>query len=407
MRIHQLLGFALVNPLVPRIAGRIKRTVREIRGEPSPSGSAASPYEQWHGPAPGTTFDLVATAVADIVVIQGCAPEGTAVSLEFDNDVPNRDVPHRFPHPMGRDGRRTCFETTIDATNAVGATRCRLIAEDLRTNWRDLPTRQAHGAMEATDILDRCPACRSAEFVHAGRRQHLSMETCVRCGLVMTTPRPAEDLTLMRYSERYFEEEYLPSQQMSDGLAAHIDSILDLVEPARGVKSTLFELGVGGGNLAARAAARGWTVSGTDVNVASVAHAADRGLNVWHENVDHADSLGGSYGAVVSEMSLEHVRHPERFCELASDALVADGRLVIYTVSAEGASFEHSSMASPLVGPAEHLFLFSAGALVSLCQRAGLRVDSVWRNPSSDEIGVVAVKRRDVGNPGVAASASG
>jgi len=72
---------------------------------------------------------------------------------------------------------------------------------------------------------------------------------------------------------------------------------------------------------------------------------------------------------------------------------------VIYTVSAEGDSFEHSGMASPLVGPAEHLFLFSAGSLVSLCQRAGLRVETVWRNHTADEIGVVAVKRRDVDSP--------
>lgn len=218
----------------------------------------------------------------------------------------------------------------------------------------------------------------------------------------MTTPRPVEDHTLMRYSEKYFVDEYLPSQQLSPSLLTHIDAILDHAEPARRVNKALFELGVGGGNLSTRAAERGWDVSGTDVNPASVAHSTSAGLNVWHENSDHADSLGGTYGAVVSEMSLEHVRRPDHFCSLAADALAPGGRLVIYTVSAEGESFEHAGMASPLAGPAEHLFLFSAGSLVSLCQRAGLRVETVWRNPSSDEIGIVATKRRDVANPAVA-----
>ena len=73
----------------------------------------------------------------------------------------------------------------------------------------------------------------------------------------------------------------------------------------------------------------------------------------------------------------------------------------MYTVSAEGDSFEQSGMASPLVGPAEHLFLFSAGSLVAMCEAVGLRVDTVWRNHTGDEIGIVASKRRDVANPGV------
>jgi SAM-dependent methyltransferase len=222
----------------------------------------------------------------------------------------------------------------------------------------------------------------------------------------MTSPRPVEDQTLMRYSERYFTEEYLPAQQATSALIAHIDSILELAEPARVASPTLFELGVGGGNLLTRARERGWTVAGTDVNSASVTYATSRGLNVWRENADHAASLGGSYGAVISEMSLEHVRHPERFCQLAADALVPGGRLVIYTVSAEGESFGHAGMASPLAGPAEHLFLFSAGSLVSLCQRAGLRVESVWRNHTADEIGIIATKRRDIGNPAVLAPAA-
>ena len=106
---------------------------------------------------------------------------------------------------------------------------------------------------------------------------------------------------------------------------------------------------------------------------------------------------------MISEMSIEHIRNPAHFVGLAADSLTAGGALVIYTVSAEGESFEHSGMGSPLVGPAEHLFLFSASSLVTMCTRAGLRVDTVWRSPTGDEIGVVATKRRDSQNPGIPA----
>lgn len=323
------------------------------------------------------------------------------MQIEFDDGLAPRVAEHRFPHPGEPQGEASCFELTVDHTTSADATKCRLLTAEHTGDWRALPDRPKPSGAQPVETIDRCPACRSRERSATGRRQNLDMTTCVRCGLVMTNPRPTEDRTLLRYSERYFTDEYLPAQQMSAGLLAHIDAILDLAEPARSSDDGLFELGVGGGNLAVRAAERGWRVSGTDVNAASVEHAKGRGLNVWTDNVDHADSLGGPYGAVISEMSLEHVRHPERFCSLAADALVPNGRLVIYTVSAEGDSFEESGMASPLVGPGEHLFLFSAGSLVSLCQRAGLRVERVWRNPTADEIGVVAVKRRDTGNPGV------
>ncbi len=366
----------------------------------SGQSSAPSPYTQWHGPSRGAQFGLTATKVADIVLLQGSAPAGTPVHIELDGDDPGDILaPHRFPHPNDPHGPPTCFEVTLDMTTGNGARRGRLHAGGHLGEWVDLPALPPPGAMAGVETLHRCPACASPELTDAGRRQHLTMATCARCGLMMTTPRPVEDHTLMRYSERYFAEEYLPAQQLTPELTRHIDSILDLAEPAKGSSSALFELGIGGGNLLNRAAERGWAVSGTDVNPASVAHATSDGLHAWLENSDRAESLGGPYGAVISEMSLEHVRHPEHFCNLAAEALVPGGRLVIYTVSAEGESFEHSGMASPLVGPAEHLFLFSAGSLVSLCQRAGLRVETIWRNHTADEIGVVAVKRRDVDSP--------
>lgn len=388
-----------------QVVRRAKRTVRELQIARNGPAPAASPYSQWHGPTPSAQFGLTLTPVADILLLQGSAPAGSLVEIEFDGDQPRVEASHRFPHPSNPQGPQACFELTLDAQVCAGATQCRLIAGSHTGDWRALPTLPAPGAMTGVETLDRCPACLSSELTVAGRRQHLDMATCIRCGLVMTTPRPVEDHTLMRYSERYFDEEYLPSQQMSPSLMAHIDSILDLAEPARSISPELFELGIGGGNLLSRAAERGWATHGSDVNPASIAHAAERGLDAWLENSDHAESLKGPYGAVISEMSLEHVRHPERFCALASDALVPGGRLVIYTVSAEGDSFEQSGMASSLAGPAEHLFLFSAGSLVSLCQRAGLRVESLWRNPTADEIGIVAVKRRDVGNPAIAAHA--
>ena len=393
--------------------GRIaKRALREARDQIAPPPAAPPPYRQWSGPEPSPThldleLEVSTTAIGDILLVQGVAPPDAELRLEFgeDADVTHTiPVPHRFPHPDAtaeQAGHRSGFEVTIDASVAGDASQLRIASENATTSWHPFKALPRPDGMPGAERISECPACGRSDLRPVGRRQQLDMETCHNCGLVMTNPRPIEDHTLMRYSERYFNEEYLPSQQPSAALDAHLDQILDHVEIAKPYRSTLFELGVGGGNLLDRARSRGWNVAGTDVNESSVEHAKGRGLRVWHENVDHAGDLGGSYGAIVSEMSIEHIRRPEHFCRLASDALVPGGRLLIYTVSAEGSSFNHSGMGSPLVGPAEHLFLFSAASLTMLCTNAGLRVDTVWRSPSGDEIGVVASKRTDTGNPAI------
>gem|GEM_PF-1271642 len=389
-----------------------KRTLREARDEFAPPPPSPPPYRQWSGPhADAQNSDpqlqVSATTIGDILLVQGVAPADASLTLEFGDGLAVSHalpVTHRFPHPDAaavQADQRFGFEITVDASITKDAQQLRITSDSAATPWQTFDSLPSPQGMPGAERLDSCPACGHSEFTSAGRRQQLDMETCGRCGLVMTNPRPVEDHTLMRYSERYFQEEYLPSQQPSTALDAHLDQILDQVEPARAYRDTLFELGVGGGNLLDRARSRGWNVAGTDVNEASVNHAKGRGLRVWHENVDHAQDLGGSYGAIISEMSIEHIRRPDYFCRLAAEALVPGGRLLIYTVSGEGASFTHSGMGSPLVGPAEHLFLFSADSLVQLCSQAGLRVDSLWRSPSGDEIGLVAVKRTDVGNPAI------
>ncbi len=380
-----------------------QRTLTAIEDAVPRSEAPPSAYAVWVGRDSGAIGGTPGfEVVGDIALIQGTAPPSASVLLQFGDGrdvLTSTPIPQRFPHPDSPTAQRTGYTHSFDASDVGAATHFRVIIDDEPGDWQACPKLPSPSGMPGVETLETCPACGSVDFISAGRRQQLTMVTCQQCGLMMTSPRPAEDKTLMRYSERYFDEEYLPSQQMTPALLGHIDSILDRAEPAKVANEALFELGVGGGNLLTRASERGWSVHGTDVNAASVAHAQRNGLDVRHENADHAESLGGPYGAIISEMSLEHVRRPEHFCALAAEALAPGGRLVLYTVSAEGDSFEHAAMGSPLVGPAEHLFLFSTGSLVALCERAGLRVDEVWRNAGADEIGVVATKRRDVGNP--------
>ena len=402
---------SLIDQLPPTLVDRARPTAvkarqlardRGLLASPA-SSDHASPYRLWHGPELlDSSAGFTAKVVADIVSFQGRAAPNVEVALEIETGPASTRriaVPHRFAHPDDPKSPPDCFELSLDSATLKNTTRARLVVDTTAGPWHDLPTVPTPNVPSDLETIEQCPACGSSNFVPCGRRQQLQMVTCQRCQLVMTSPRPSEERTLTRYSDRYFEEEYLPSQELSPGLSAHIDAILDRAEPSRSIGPNLFELGVGGGNLLHRAQERGWDVHDSDVNEASVRHAQGRGLNVWHENADHATTLKGPYSAVISEMSLEHVRRPDHFCRLAHASMQPGGRLVIFTVSAEGWSFEHAGMASPLVGPGEHLFLFSAGSLVALVESAGFRVESLWRQHRADEIGIVAVKRTDYRSP--------
>ena len=70
---------------------------------------------------------------------------------------------------------------------------------------------------------------------------------------------------------------------------------------------------------------------------------------------------------------------------------------MLYTVSAEGKSFREEGMASYLVGPGEHLYLFSSESLCRMVADAGLALQSLWVDNQGNDVGVVAVKSRAIG----------
>ena len=380
-----------IPPAIRRPLGRLRRRLRPESDQPGRPSEWR--VEDTEGPA------LTVTAVADLALLQGVTPgdvDAASVTVELDGGPARRLVPvdEWFPVPGADDGAARAFRLTLDAEDLDGAVRARLHCGASPGPWHPLPSVRTPRGMPGEEALESCPACGGVGRTPVGRRQGLEMQRCTGCGLVMTSPRPAEDKTLVRYGRNYFEAEYLPAQADTAALRAHNDALLDLLDSRRRPGATLFELGVGGGLLLDRAMERGWKVAGSDVNEAAVEHVGARGHDVWVANVDHADSLGGPYAAVVSEMSLEHVRRPDHALRLAADALEPGGALLVYTVCPEGESFRVAGMASYLVGPAEHLFLFSEASLVELCESAGLVVEHRWRDETGDDVGVVAGKPR-------------
>ncbi|MGI9606738.1 MAG: class I SAM-dependent methyltransferase [Acidimicrobiales bacterium] len=331
--------------------------------------------------------------MADLALLQGSCGTGVDASIELVDAAGGIGAVHRvtpIPHPL--DLGSFAVVATFDEEAVGAATRARLVNAGSTGPWVDLPALRTPRGMPGVEAITECPACARARFDLVGRRQGLTMQRCLECGLVMTSPRPAEDHTLVRYGDRYFETEYLPSQEDTAAMMRHAHNLLDVVEPYRTSTGVLYELGVGGGSFLDAAVERGWAVAGSDVNPAAVAHVCSRGHRVEVGNVDHLDAIPEPVRVVVSEMSLEHVRNPDHAIKLAANALRSGGALLVWTVSAEGESMRYEGMASHLVGPAEHLFLFTEESLRSFCTQVGFEVQRVWFDATRDSVGVLAVK---------------
>ena len=284
------------------------------------------------------------------------------------------------------------FQVTVDHISRAGAIEGRVhVPDTYSSEWTVLPETVAVG-LAGTEFISKCDACGCEEASPVGVRHGLTMQRCADCGLVYTSPRPSQSDVLIRYNEDYFHAEYLVSQEETPAQVQHWDNLLNLVDDYQYRGASLFEIGFGGGGLLERARVRGWDASGSDVNAAAVKYAQDRGLRAHHENVDEIHALSEQHDCVISEMSLEHMRYPRHAIELAADSLRPGGCLLVYTVCSEGRSFREEGMASYLVGPAEHLFLFSADSLTRMATAAGLELKSVWVSPSGDDVGFLATK---------------
>ena len=163
---------------------------------------------EWHLP-PGPGPSLAVTEVADLALLQGmrppsCSPDEAMIELDGGAEPQVRSISSWFAPPGAREREPVAFAVTLDEADLAGSTRCRLRCADEGGAWHELPSLRTPRGMPGVEVVAECPACESRQRSVVGRRQGLTMQRCQGCGLVMTSPRPAEDNTLVRYSRPKF-----------------------------------------------------------------------------------------------------------------------------------------------------------------------------------------------------------
>jgi SAM-dependent methyltransferase len=252
--------------------------------------------------------------------------------------------------------------------------------------------------IEGTQPIN-CICCGGDHTHPVGRKENLTLVKCQNCGMIYTNPQPQMDNIQIRYSDEYFNNVYLAEfYGKLDVYQQRWNSILNMLEPYRRVRPTMFEVGTGAGYLLDQAVRRGWLCSGIDINQTAAAYAR----NALHLDVQVGDIAswefpeGTQYGAILMDSTLEHFVDPAVAIAKCVEALHPGGGMFIWTLTFEGDLIMHNGLDFLLVGPTEHLFYFPASSICRMCEKAGLRVDQLWREASHDSIGVLATRREDL-----------
>ena len=220
---------------------------------------------------------------------------------------------------------------------------------------------------------ERCAGCGGAlrprfpRVVDPQTGELFAIDECQACGLGHTTPQP-ENL------EPYYGRTYHGGRH--GVTAAYCNARrLRLVRQAAGTGEgrRLLDVGCGDGSFLLAAGARGWRVSGTEMNPRL---AREAGLEV-RESIDEALPLG-PFDCITSWHSLEHLRDPLASLRSLAGVLAPGGALVVAVPDADGVQ-------ARLFGPSwfhldvpRHLYHFGRGSLERMLGRAGLRVEHTW-----------------------------
>jgi SAM-dependent methyltransferase len=132
------------------------------------------------------------------------------------------------------------------------------------------------------------------------------------------------------------------------------------------------DVGCGAGVLLQAAAAAGWEAHGTEVAPEAVERLRARGFTVMAGELEDLTLPADAYDVISVVEVLEHVADAAALMRRVAVLLRPGGVAFITTPHARGISSRLLGVRWSLVGPPEHLQLFSRAGLRALAQRAGL-----------------------------------
>jgi 2-polyprenyl-3-methyl-5-hydroxy-6-metoxy-1,4-benzoquinol methylase len=205
----------------------------------------------------------------------------------------------------------------------------------------------------------------------------LRVVRCRQCGLVYVCPRLIQQELWKRYSQEYFDNEYLPSQGPFDA-QSNLARYRPLLQKLRGyvpAGRNLLDVGCATGYFLEAARQDGWQVTGTEISEYAAEYARQKfGLEVLTAKIEEAQLPLGKYDAVTMWEVLEHLQNPMAALS-AIHAVMSPGG-VIGISSPNFASLTYLLVGKEwwVIGPTEHIYYFTLPTLRKMLEQVGFQM---------------------------------
>lgn len=212
-----------------------------------------------------------------------------------------------------------------------------------------------------------CPICGAAgsPFGHKGG---FSLSRCRRCGHLYAEEVPSPEELNSRYARYSYDRNGL--ETVPGFVFSRLTSLLRPLK-REGAPSRLLDVGFGAGALLQAARELGFEVFGLEVSSLAVEQAQANGFLAVHGDLLQPPWPSGSFDVLCMIELLEHLPDPVAYLASARKLLAAGGVLLLTTPNGASLSARWLGVNWSVVGPPEHLHLFSPTSLRHALQRTG------------------------------------
>lgn len=239
-----------------------------------------------------------------------------------------------------------------------------------------------------------CPVCNNRINKSFLRVKNYSTYQCSKCSFVYIYPRPSE-VSLKKY---YSNFDYKNISFVETRIKEDSQISLGFINPYKGSRNTLLDLGCGRGYFLMEAVSKGWKVKGVDFSSKEVDYATKRlRLDVVKSDIlKYKDS--NKYELITLSQVIEHVRNPNELIRKAKSLLTEKGLLYIATPNINSASAMVHGVNFEHLIPPEHLNYFNNQSLRYLLEVNGFRLLrwGTWGYPENISGIVKQLLRRNV-----------
>jgi 2-polyprenyl-3-methyl-5-hydroxy-6-metoxy-1,4-benzoquinol methylase len=230
---------------------------------------------------------------------------------------------------------------------------------------------------QAASAVVRCSVCAQLTAKPIYQKFSLWMYQCNSCHVAFTHPMVTQDRALERYSQRWFEQDYLPSY----GVDPQHPSVVHLalrhhaeLAPAYRFRqiNRLLDVGAGAGLFLVSAHAAGWHVEGVEIAEYGPVYARQHfGLNLVHGTIHDAGFPNEHFDVVMLQDTIEHVTNPRELLQEANRILRPGGAVILSTPNLDSLGRRLLGTTWALMNPIEHLHLFNMQAMLRLFEVTG------------------------------------